>query len=634
MKREKKGSEGSHMMLRLAVLFTLLAVSASGAGTEFEADSFYRTATDYLDDGDHKNAVKYAHRSLEIYEDLENQRGANKARQVIADIESVLSPLQVADTYYSIAGSYYIQDNPTGEDLDWAIEMANIAKAKYTAIGGAAGATGAIKSEDLIKGAENLLNQMAVDCIREGDELYRKAQDAWFAQDYINSKSYAVSASQTYGNCPYQPGIDKSAVLLTSLNAKISELTMQAKAAYDTAILYHSEDTEEGNALCKSYAQEAQNLYKKVGDDEGYFAATSVYSKCSEDWDEIRQLRLREAQRLFDEAQALSIIPDCVNATDKADEAQDIYNYFLAEAIEKEKKLNPDQRVDTLKFQSYINQVKALKATIREACGEIKLKQIAENYYGTCQGLYLKNELDEAMTYCRRSLDICDQLKDYVCSSKTNSFISLIKFRIDQGREASLIVEEAYGYMGVADFQKALTQATRAKTIYLSIDDQEKADTVDKIIENITDGMKRMEDAGELFGRAQEALETEDYSNAIKHGEAAQNLYLSVNYTLGASKAKDIVSEAKQKKGEFDTKKMTNILITAVVVFFVGTVLYVLMRRKRMIETEYVKRQEEEDKRVKRRDEEWELRKEEETKAHVEDELRKLIDDERVKSDE
>ena len=109
----------------------------------------------------------------------------------------------------------------------------------FSGISGSTGTEGVLRSEDFIERVRQAINDVMNQCIREGDTLYYNAQEKFFSEDYVNAKSFALNASDKYHNCPYQPGIMQAASLLTSIEGKISEIRVNAKASYDKAIEYY-----------------------------------------------------------------------------------------------------------------------------------------------------------------------------------------------------------------------------------------------------------------------------------------------------------------------------------------------------------------------------------------------------------
>ena len=163
-------------------------------------------------------------------------------------------------------------------------------------------------------------------CIRGGDEIYQKAQNAFFLNDFLIGREYASNASRIYTNCPYPAGVYKAADMLTSINGKLDEIRSEAKAAYDQAIGYY---TKKQFDLCMGRASESQNLYMKIGDDEGTNSATSVLSECNKGVDTIESDLKRKADALKKEAEYFAVIPDCQNATNRANAARKIYKDLL-----------------------------------------------------------------------------------------------------------------------------------------------------------------------------------------------------------------------------------------------------------------------------------------------------------------
>lgn len=609
----------------LAVL--MLAASAAAVTSEFEADSLYQTADSFYKSGDYENALKSAHLSRRIYEDMGNSWGVDRANALINNIESMLSKKQLADTYYNIAGDYFLQTHQNPEIMDRAVNMAGRAKSLYEDLGDS---SGVLKCEDLIERANNRIDAIFNQCVKEGDQLYQDAQSSFFLQEYVDAREYALSASEKYASCPYQQGMDRTDSLLSSINAKIREIKINAQASYDKAIDYLAEDDYE---RCKEYAASSQRLFQQIEDDEGITSATSLLTRCNRGIVEWEEDMVRQAESCMAEARTYSIIPNCLNATEKVSCARDIYQELYSYWREREKGLSAHLQVKTGLYQSYLSEVNALSSSIDATCGEQRMLGIAEDFYRQSQGYYLENDLNEAMSYANKARELFVQFQRYVGISKVDSLIAQIEARMRQRTEADSFMKNAESYYTTAAFEDALIDATKARTIYSNMKDEENIQAAAELIERINNGSQRLDAANGHYSRARSYLESGDYRNALEYARQAESGYSAVNYTLGVAESQAIIEESREALAEDEAAFRNTLIIIGFIALVAGFLIIQFMRRRRMMEMQYEERKAEEEALTKRRDEEWALRREDETKTQVEDELRKLIEDERSKAE-
>jgi hypothetical protein len=620
----------------LTAAFAVLALAAlyCAQSSDMEADVFYKSAQGYTDSGDWDNALMSVWRAREIYTDTKNTYGIKKCDDLIGKIESTLQPIQLADKYYNIAGTYFLQGHDNADLLQRSIGMGKRCDSLYVRIGGSAGVAGKLKCEDLIERATTRINELTNDCIRAGDEYYLKAQNSYFQGYYLSARGFAVNASERYISCPYQSGIDNSASLLSSINGKINDLRMDAKASYDKAISYYSQDTKEDYQRCIQYAASSQSFYKKIDDNEGYTAATTLASRCSERIGQLDDDRLRVAESYMAEAKRLISMSECMNSTDDANRAMSIYQLFYNQATLEEKMLPREQQVKMNLYSTKMQEVNSVLFLIRDTCTADKMLKIAEDFYAKSQGYYLQNDLNEALTYAGNARNIFFKYQKYVGVSKCDTLISQINLRINQRTEAEGYMQQSQAHYNVADFDIALLNANKARSIYDLVFDKEKVKDIDDFMVKIREGANTFEIANSNFREAKNYFEINNYDSALAPAQKASELYIQINYSVGMAESANIVKISQEKVDEARTRFYTNAAMFGIVITVSAFMVIQFTRRKKAVESEYRKKIRSEDERARRQDEAWSIKAEEETKKGVEDELRKLIEAERGKLDE
>ena len=613
------------MRYQLYLLFVLaLACLADGVPSAYEADSFFRSAELYYESGDYENALRSVYLANQIYEELESDWGMERTSLLQSQIENTLSKQQLAGIYYDLAGDYYLEGSY--ENMQLCVALAERARAVYQQIEGPQGVNGVIKAEDLITRARSQMDVLRNDCIKGGNEYYYSAQNAFFNEEYNSARSLAVNASQIYLSCPYQKGVEDAASLLTSITNKIKDISINAMAAYDTAVDYH---TQGNTQMCLDFAREAQRLYRQIDETQGYASATSLISNCEKEINVEKEKKLREASNYLDQAKALSIIPDCENATLYADKALDIYTPYYEEARSRELDLPENLRVDTKLYQAYIWEVNSLKKVIQDTCGRERILEIADDYYRRSQLLYLENRLTDSKAYAEKASSMCTQYQDYVCVEKVNTLLEEIELRQRQRDQADEFLKNAMGFYRAANFEEALLEATKSKNIYSSIKDDRNLEKAENTILIIRESLDKLSQANNHYQNGVEYMQLGNYNGALEQMQKANILYRELNYTLGSIESNTRIGEIQEQIGIQNKNLMNTVIVVGAVLILGGFLLIQFMRKKQSIEKKYEEKLEKEDRNKKIREQEWNLRMEEETKSKVEDELRKLVKEER-----
>ena len=621
------------LLVWLAVL--LLAQAAySEEQSKFAADVYLKSAEGYLRSGDYENALRSAYMAKEIYGLLKDDYGSARAERVISDVEALLPPLQLADRYYNIAGGYLLSEDVSLSSLQRCSEMAGRCRDICVRVGGVSGVSCKLKCEDLVQRCSKKIFDTTAQCVREGDDLLGKAQGSFFGGFYTLARSYAVNASEKYISCPYPTGIDNAANLQALINSKIDEFRMNAKASYDKAVQYFAQNTQEDYTRCIEYAAAAQAFYTKIEDTEGYSTATSIASRCQLMIDENTEDSMREAAIYLQEAKSLSLIPDCGNATDRANRAIDIYWRFYHKARATEKDLSPNQQLGMKLYGSHIQEVNLVLGTIRDQCSEKQMLRIAEDFYSKSQEFYLTQSLNEALTYASNARKIFLQYQKYVGVSKCDTLVNQINIRVQQRAEANSYYAAAKDRYRVASFDEALLNANKAKAIYSGILDTNSVAEMDMFIGNVSQGMLRLDDANTKYRLGKNLYDVGRYKDALPPSQTALSLYTLVNYSVGIDESNKLISDVEVKVAEEQQKFINNVILFGAIFMVSAFLIIQFTGRKRAVEAEYRHKIMVENERERRTEEELLIRSEEDTKSKVEDELRKLVESERNKIDD
>ncbi|MBU0762513.1 MAG: hypothetical protein KKD39_05755 [Candidatus Altiarchaeota archaeon] len=612
------------------LFWTLNSTAQKSTPESFEADSLMKTADVYFRSGDYQNALKSCHLALMSYNRTKDDWGVKRAEGVIFNMESILSSNQLAEIYYNIAGSYYLLDSGNIDGMYKAIYFAEKAKKLYQSIGGTVGSSGLLKSEDILNGARKNIESGLNVCIRDAEEQYQNAQTQFFNGNFLKAQIFVTNASAKFISCPYQPGIDKSSELLTSVNSKINTLRAEAKAAYDQAIKAF---TQEDYERCVLISSDAKRLYDSIADKEGSISSTSISTQCQERIDNKKDFMRRQADQYKKEAEFFSVIPDCVNATDRAQKAKGILDSMRNEAYEKEKELPVNQRLETRFYESLLMELDAVFKRITTVCTELNNEQTAEEYYRKAQDHYLNNELSDAKSYAENARRIFASLNKFVGLSKTETLLNQINLKSSQMTDADEAMKNAYLHYSVANFNEAIFEVNKANAIYTNIKKGDKAAEAQALIENIKLGMGKLEQANNLFGKSREYMGYDSFDNALAAATNSYTLYKEINYSLGVNESSKLIQIANERIEEKNHEFMMMILFIAAIVVIPGLALYQVMRRRKNIEFDLERRKADQEDMLRRERDMMDLQSKQETKERVDDELKKLIEQERAKNE-
>ncbi|MBM3309552.1 MAG: hypothetical protein FJY77_04790 [Candidatus Altiarchaeales archaeon] len=607
----------------LAIAAVLLFACSCSAVTEYDAETFYKSALTYFQINDFRNTLRSVHLAKEIFGDLERQDGVVKCNQLITQVDEILTDSQMASAYYDIAGEYYLQENPTLSSYIKAKEFAEYAKEYYNRAGDG---EGLLRSEDLINRARSEINNIQAQREQEAYAYYKTAQSLFLSDDYLNARTYAINASILYNEILSQSGISQTASLIVSIDFRINETKYNALASYDRARDYYVQKEYE-SAL--KYAIISQQLSIKIADKDGEAKASNLISTINTEYTQNNEQKLRLAQTYVDRAREMLIAKEYANATDYAKRARDIYSGFYAKAEEKEHDLPSSQQVETALYSSYLKTVDNLMISINSAWGSEKKKEQAEAFYTKSQEYYIQGQLDPALTYVERARSYFTDLNDYIGVNKCDALIVSIKNRMVEKRQADDDYTMALSLYHTAEFENSLLYLNKAKAIYVRILDKPSIEKAENLTASINDGIKMRGEAEVYYQQATRYFNTGDYKNAKEYSEKAYMLYSQINHTLGITSSLDVVSKSSSELEAASTQLRNNVLIAAAIIIIGGYLIVSKLREQKAVVKELEVKKQRIDEETRLKEAEWAVRRDEETKEKVEEELRKLIEQER-----
>jgi len=455
------------MSKRLSVFLTIvvfyLALNVS-AVSKSEADSYYEAAKAYYEKDDYTNALRDVHNAREIYSELGDVDGVIKCDELLSKIEKAITPQKKADTYYDLAGDYFIAaeeqtlDSEKVSYYEKAKLFAQYAKDAYDEL---KDSRGAIKANDLLEASTRNIALITSTKRELAERTYDSAQSFFLSGDYVSAVEYAKNASQLFVEISDANGITKTATLIKNSEEKIEEIRKNAIASYDLAVDFYITGN---NTQSLVYAQNAKTLYQKIRDTEGSTKAQNLINDINKLIGDYEDQQRRLAMRYYQDAEDYLIAMKCENATASVMNARDIYTQFYAAASQIK---NPEEKKAKQKlYWGFISECDALFSKIKSACGELRLKQQAEDYFSKAQGYFSHADYDDSLTYARRALSIYQEIENFVGISKTESLLNEINAGVEKKKQADEYLKKAEEYFRTADFENAKAFALSAKKIY------------------------------------------------------------------------------------------------------------------------------------------------------------------------
>ncbi|MDD5111285.1 MAG: hypothetical protein PHG85_01930 [Candidatus Altiarchaeota archaeon] len=606
------------------ILFMIVAVSALMEATKEAAEAFYQQALDYYEGNDFRNALRNVHLARNVYESIDDDNGVVKCNQLVSKIDTILTDTQMANYYYDIASDYIIQENPTVQSYMNAKEFAQYAKDYYNRAGDGGGV---IKSDDLIYRSQSEINALRNEKQQVAMSYYQMAQDSFQNSEYLKARIYALNASIIYGEILDSGGLSMTSMLIYRIDVKVNETRYNALASYDRARDYYAQEDYD-NSL--RYATISLQLYTSIYDQDGMTKATSLISRVNSDSSEIREKKLRLAQSYYNSAEDMLIIEDYPNATDYAKSSREIYMEFYNLAFEEEGTLSKPLQFKMRLYEGYLAQVDSLLERINRAWGTEKKLEQAQDFYIKAQEFFIKNQLESAINYAERAKRYFGDLDDYVGVNKCDALLTSIRGKMEERRNADQNYQKAFEFYNTAEFENAIIYLAKAKAIYVRILDTDGQARVENLTSRINEGTRKLDEGSEFYRRANSYFNAGDYENAKTNSQKAYDLYTEINYTLGSSNAQQILNQSTIKIDESTSTFRNNFIIgLAIVAGGAYLIIYRMKERKAFKKEMKDKKEKFEEERI-MYEKQWEVRKEDETKEQVEDELRRLIEQERT----
>ncbi|MBD3388558.1 MAG: hypothetical protein GF416_05770 [Candidatus Altiarchaeales archaeon] len=179
-----------------------------------------------------------------------------------------------------------------------------------------------------------------------------------------------------------------------------------------------------------------------------------------------------KAKRHVEEAERYSALGDCQNATFHALMAVNVYQGYYEEAVEEEAIIpDPDKRVKSQIFRSYLHSAKILSDRISEQCEDLPPDGMAESYYLTSQDMILAGDYESAREYAMACYNLSSQEEDPISMGQAKALLDLIDERSRTYENATYHLKMARRYQGNALYPECVESADSARKMFIRVND-------------------------------------------------------------------------------------------------------------------------------------------------------------------
>lgn len=599
------------------LIVVIMLLTQANAQPISQAESYYVSARNHLNNEDYKNALRDANLARLIYVDLDNKDAISQCDKLIDEISAEITDSMKASYYYSIAQDYFFEGNrnPSIETYDKAKYFAQLSKETYAKIGDAQGER---KAEDIITWADGELDAYFSKARRAAEEYYNLAKTAFREEEYLTAIAYAENASGIYSAIPDANGIEKTKILADSIREEINQVRENAESVYDTAKELYNQGNLTGSELL---ANKAKFLYASISYAPGVQRANDLLTLIHEFTHRQDEQMKVTAAKLVDAAEELFIRDDYVNSTETVKQARDIYYELYTNA-------EGDLRTQDY-YLGFIKDCNQLLQRISDEWGREKKLEAAEQFFEQSQQYYLEQQFDEALSYAEKAKGLFSDLDYYVGVGKSESLISTIGDRVAKERNADGNLSLARQYMAEANFESALVHAEQAKRVYDTLIGSNKSFYANEVIGGINEGVARKEEALRLYNLAYDQFNSGNFDMSERTVQQAYDIYVGLNYSIGIKESKSLLDKSSGKVSEEKLRQRTLILFFLVVVIVAAILAINYLKKKREVDEAARIAEEERKKRVEREKKRWQVEKEIEAKKMAEDKLKEMISGER-----
>jgi len=166
------------------------------------------------------------------------------------------------------------------------------------------------------------------------------------------------------------------------------------------------------------------------------------------------------------------------------------------------------------------------------------LVEIANDYFAKSRKFFDKADYERAELYAKMALDIYVNVGNADNAIKCDEFLQEIRERINEiKRDAAYqYYSTAIEFLEAGLFENATESATRARTIYLEINDDEGISQCNSLIQEIINRGCLVQ-ADEFYSMAEDYYNSGMYENSSTYAEIAFGIYSKINNSNGMEKS-------------------------------------------------------------------------------------------------
>jgi len=602
--------------ISILALILIIGVANAVSTDKDIADMYYQRAVDEYNRTNCKNASQFAELALNYYGRVHDREGENKTVELIIQINSCLRSQGYG--YYYKAFEFLNQG-----EYENATIFVNKAKDRYSMIPYPEGID---RCDELLARINERYNEARKEY---ADELYYRAEDFFVSEDYLNAKTYAEDALAIYTEANDSEGASRCAKFLKTVDDKITEIEEMANIDYGRAQELYSKGGYENYEKAIGYAEEAKNLYLKIGYQESAAKAQSLIDILFEEMILYEEEQKKEAEESYKEARTYYLIGEYDNAISELNRSITIYVRFKSLAKKTNNRKKEDYYLDKIK------ECNALLVKINVGKEKAKVIEKAENYYDISYDFFSSACFRNASENVENAYGLFESIDYSAGMSKCIVLREKINENLEGIDEANSYYSSADGHYRTADYGNATEYLKNATIMLRSIEcnNEEKCCYTDyrlcqDLNSSIQRGIAKKKEANGYYLEAGRYFELNNYESSLDYARRANDIYTNINYSAGISKSRDLISENEKRVSEAARlQDIFRIGITLVVVLMI-VIIILRWRSEREKRNEEEKRRLVEGKRIveeeRLRKLEEDIRRKEEEKHRLEDERKKL----------
>ncbi|MFC2154843.1 hypothetical protein ACFLRC_05125 [Candidatus Altiarchaeota archaeon] len=422
-----------------------------------EAGMYYDIAVDpYYLGGDYVKAISRAELALDIYRELNNSGGEEKALDLIDGANNELSKIQgalkdKADIALRMAKDFYLKENWVNARAYAENASLWFSQAPYQ--------PGKDMADELLASIDANILEIK----QNADVLYDRANDLFVAEDLDGAEPLAAKSMEYYTKINYVPGMEKAERLqrriITERGHTVDEKLKKADLFFQDAENYFIK----GDCQNATYwVVEAREIYLGLYRDASALVNQKQREALHEKYQELinncnrllgqiqaecgREIILEQAEIAYQEAQKNYLLHDYRMATTYAQKARGLCSQI-------------EDYVCISKVETLLNQINE----------RVQKKQEADSLFEEAQVLNNQADYQTAMLKAEEALVIYKEIWHSNLTGEVEAFKEEIYKGMEKLEEAERLYDQAQNYYETQDFENSVKYGIQARDIYVEI---------------------------------------------------------------------------------------------------------------------------------------------------------------------